>query len=152
MLSRRPVYLLATIGLMLWSVLAAWTAPEARSALGSGLHERLLAAEGRFVWDNGRQDYVFSDRPALAGLLGPSAEASLPALVDCIDDPRPAQATLDGKAVSLGVVCHQALRLVAYVEQPDWPGHVGPLATPEERTAAKAAWESALAEGRYVLH
>ncbi|MGF1631765.1 MAG: hypothetical protein ACFCUT_20000 [Kiloniellaceae bacterium] len=158
----RPTPTLAAEGVLLaWLVLAGLAilmtaglpaAAQARSALGSGLHDRLLAVEGRFVWDAERQDYVVSDRPALAGLLGPSSEASLPALVDCIDDPRPARATLDARSVSLGVVCYQALRLVAYVEQADWPGHVGPTATPAERSAAKRAWQTAFAEGRYILH
>src|SRR3546814_15058636 len=75
-------------------------------------------------------------------------ESDLPILVACIDDPRPARATLDGAPVTLGVVCYQALRLVAYVEATGWPGHIGPLASPAARRAAKRAWQAVLAEGR----
>lgn len=149
--------LLAIAGLAVLLAGASAAVPAARSALGSALHESLLRIEGAFVWNAARQGYLFSDRPGLAALLSPSPEASLPALVACLDDPRPARATLDGRAVTLGVVCYQALRLVAYVEAPDvrgeaWPGHIGPLAAPDERLVARRAWEAALAEGRYLLH
>src|SRR3546814_19245300 len=78
-------------------------------------------------------------------------ESDLPILVACIDDPRPARATLDGAPVTLGVVCYQALRLVAYVEAPGWPGHLAPLASPAHRSPAKPAWQAVLAAGRSAL-
>lgn len=154
MIPRRRFLTMAAVAILL---AGSGAALQARSALGSGLRDSLLAIEGEFRWDAARQDYVFSNRPGLAALLSPSAEANLPALVACIDDARPARATLGGRPVSLGVVCYAALRLMAYVEAPaeggeGWPGHIGPLATPDERRAAREAWESALAEGRYVLH
>ena len=130
-------------------------------ALGAGtaaplpaasLEDALLTYDGRFVWDAARQEFVFSDRPGLATLLGPAPDAHLATLVACIDDPRPARALLDGATVALGVLCYQALRLIAYVEAPDWPGHVDPRAAAAERQAARRAWEAALAEGRAVLH
>jgi hypothetical protein len=130
-------------------LLAAAASVEAADA---PLEDALLRFEGSFRWDAARGEHVFSDRPRLAALLGPSPEQRLAELAACIDDPRLAQATLDGKAVSLGGMCYQALRLLAYVEKPDWPGHIGPLATPAERRAARAAWQDALDEGAYVLH
>lgn len=116
------------------------------------LEEALLAVEGRFEWHAERQDFIFSDRPRLAGLLEPEPEQWLATLVDCIDDERQAGATLGGAPVNLGVMCYQALRLVAYVEAADWAGHIGPQATSAERRAAKQAWRAALDERRYVLH
>lgn len=142
-----PCRPLAALFLVL--ALAAGAAAPLRAA---ALEEALLAFEGRFTWDAARQEYVFSDRPGLAALLEPVREAHLATLVACIDDPRPARTLLDGAPVPLGVLCYQAMRLVAYVEAADWPGHVGPRATAAERRAAREAWETALAEGRAVLH
>jgi hypothetical protein len=122
------------------------------AATAASLEDSLLAYEGRFEWNAERQDYIFSDRPGLDGLLEPLRKDTLAKLVDCIDDPRSAAATLDGKPVSLGVMCYQALRQTAYVEADNWPGHIGPLAGPEARQAAKQAWQATLAEQRYVLH
>lgn len=116
------------------------------------LEDRLLTFEGRFEWQAARQDYVFSDRPGLAALVEPVSEAKLAILAGCIDDPRLAAARLDGKAAPLGALCYQALRLFAYVERQDWPGHIGIAATPEQRRAAKQAWRAVLARRSYVLH
>lgn len=121
-------------------------------AAATPVEDALQRFEGSFRWDTARSAHVFSDRPGLAALLEPSPEEKLADLVTCIDDPRPAQATLDGQAVSLGVMCYQALRLFAYVEKADWPGHIGPQAAPAERSAARAAWQAVLGEGAYVLH
>lgn len=140
----------STILTCLLALLLAAAAPAA--AADAPLEDALQRFEGSFRWDAARGEHDFSDRPGLAALLGAAPEQRLPELAACIDDPRPARATLDGKAVSLGVMCYQALRLLAYVEQPDWPGHIGPLATPAERRAARAAWQAVLEEGAYVLH
>ncbi|GAB4354967.1 MAG: hypothetical protein Kow00114_05040 [Kiloniellaceae bacterium] len=133
-------------GALLLAALAAGTAGAA------SLEESLRSFEGRFAWDAGRQDYIFSDRPGLAALIDPVTDDTLAALVACIDDPRPAAATLDGAPVSLGALCYQALRQSAYVEAENWPGYIGPLADPEARATAKRAWQAALAEGRAVPH
>ena len=135
--------------LVLAVALGAGAAAPLRAA---SLEEALLAFDGRFAWDAARQAHVFSDRPGLAALLEPAREDHLATLIACIDDPRRARALLDGAPVPLGVLCYQALRLVAYVEAENWPGHVAPNATPAERRAAREAWEAALAEGRTVLH
>lgn len=140
----------STILACLLALLLAVAAPLA--AADAPLEDALQRFEGSFHWDAARGEHVFSDRPGLAALLGPAPEQRLAELAACIDDPRPGRATLDGKAVSLGVMCYQALRLLAYVEQPDWPGHIGPLATPAERRTARAAWQAVLGEGAYVLH
>lgn len=137
--------------LRLLALLLALAAASPQAAAGD-LEDRLLAIEGRFEWQAGRQDHVFSDRPGLAALVEPVSEAKLAALADCIDDPRLAAARLDGKAAPLGALCYQALRLFAYVEKENWPGHIGAAATPEQRRAAKQAWQAALARHGYVLH
>ena len=142
-----PSRTLAVLALAM--ALGAGTAAPLRA---TPLEEALQAFAGHFTWDAARQDFVFSDRPGLAALLEPAPETHLATLVACIDDPRPARALLNGEPVRLGVLCYQALRLVAYVEAPDWPGHVGPLATAADRQAARKAWEAALAEGRAVPH
>lgn len=151
MTRRRPLAApLLTLALAL--LLALTAACAAETAPTERLEAALIGFEGRFEWDPARRDHVFSDRPGLAALLEPAPEARLADLAACIDDPRPARATLDGAAVPLGALCLQAIRLVAYVEAPDWPGHIGPLATPAERWAARRAWQKAIAEGGYVLH
>jgi len=124
----------------------------AGQASAAALEDSLLTFEGRFEWDAARQDYIFSDRPGLAALVEPVTEEKLAALAGCIDDPRLAAARLDGKAASLGALCYQALRLFAYVEAENWPGHIGPHADPAARAAAKRAWQAALTEHRYLLH
>lgn len=139
-------YLLRLLTLLL--ALAATPFP----ADAADLEDRLLAIEGRFEWQAGRQDHVFSERPALAALVEPVSEEKLAVLAGCIDDPRLAAARLDGKAAPLGALCYQALRLFAYVETQNWPGHIGAAATPEQRRAAKHAWQAALARHSYVMH
>lgn len=147
MINRQPILRQALLALLL---LGAAAAPLPAAA--GPLENDLLAFEGHFQWQDARQDYIFSDRPGLAALLEPITEDKLGALAGCIDDPRLAAARLDGKAVTLGVMCYQALRLFAYVERENWPGHIGPLADPKERRAARDAWLAALAEHGYVLH
>ncbi len=141
---RRPLLAL----LLLLGAVAGLSGPAAAGPL----EDDLLGFEGRFQWQDARQDYIFSDRPGLAALLEPITEDKLGALAGCIDDPRLAAVRLGGKAVTLGVMCYQALRLFAYVEKENWPGHIGPLAGPQERRAAKQAWLTALAGHDYVLH
>ena len=140
-MSFRPLLLVTAL------LLAGCTAGEPAA---TPLERALQTFEGRFEWSIARQDYSFSDRPGLGVLLGRERGALVPALVACIDDPRPAAATLDGRPVSLGVMCYQALRQTAYVEADNWPGHIGLFALPSERTAAKEAWQAALAEHRAV--
>jgi len=123
-----------------------------RAATAGSLEDSLMAFEGRFTWNTARGEHVFSDLPALGALLDPAGEEQLRVLVACIDDPRPARATLDGQPVSLGVMCYRALRLIAYVELPQWPGHIGPLATPAQRKAAREAWQEALRRGTYIYY
>src|SRR3546814_8170003 len=100
----RLIVTLAAVAIALATGAAAGGGP------GRALEAALLAAEGRFIWEDARQDYIFSDRSGLFELLSPMPESDLPILVACIDDPRPARATLDGAPVTLGVVCYQALR------------------------------------------
>lgn len=147
MTNRHQILRRALLALLLGAAAGA-SAPAAAGPLEDGL----LAFQGRFQWQDARQDYIFSDRPGLAALLEPITEDKLAALAGCIDDPRLAAARLDGKAVTLGVMCYQALRLFAYVERENWPGHIGPLADPQQRRAAKDAWRTALAGHDYVLH
>jgi len=116
------------------------------------LEGALLTFEGRFEWHIDRAEFLFSDRPGLGALLEPVDDKKLAALIACIDDPRPARATLDDEPVTLGVMCYQALRQLAYVEEDNWPGHIDPLTMPADRTAAKQAWQAALAAHRIVLH
>jgi hypothetical protein len=148
MITRSPTLRRALPALALLLGAAAASGPAAAGPL----EDDLLTFEGRFQWQDARQDYIFSDRPGLAALLEPVTEDKLRALAACIDDPRLAAARLDGKAVTLGVMCYQALRLFAYVEKENWPGHIGPLADRQQRRAAKEAWLAALAEHGYVLH
>jgi hypothetical protein len=124
----------------------------AGAAVAATLEDSLLALDGRFEWNSARQDYIFSDRPGLAALVEPVTEEKLATLAGCIDDPRLAAARHDGKAATLGALCYQALRLLAYVEAENWPGHIGAAATPEQRRAAKEAWQATLTQHSYVLH
>ncbi len=60
---RRPLLAL----LLLLGAVAGLSGPAAAGPL----EDDLLGFEGRFQWQDARQDYIFSDRPGLAALLEP---------------------------------------------------------------------------------
>src|SRR3546814_14763717 len=103
----RLIVTLAAVAIALATGAAAGGGP------GRALEAALLAAEGRFIWEDARQDYISSDRAGLYELLSTMPESDLPVLVAWLDDPPPARATVDGAPVNPVVVCYQALRLVA---------------------------------------
>ncbi len=130
------------------------------------LVEALRVFEGRFDWRSDLGWYVFNEMENLRKLVeshNPNFESHDPdpvwnTLVGCIDDLRPARATLDGKkTVVVGVVCYQAFRLFVTHEETDatgdiaqtWAGHIEPTATPSELSAAKKAWLQVLKDKTY---
>lgn len=130
------------------------------------LVEGLRVFEGRFEWRKDLGWYDFNEMEKLRELIEarkPNFESHDPdpvwnTLVGCIDDLRPARATLDGKKpVVVGVVCYQALRLFVTHEETDasgdiaqtWVGHIEPTATPDELAAAKKAWLQVLKDKTY---
>lgn len=139
---------------------------DAKPTADVELVEALRVFEGRFDWRSDLGRYVFNEMENLQKLIesrNPNLESHDPdpvwnTLVDCIDDLRPARATLDGKkTVVVGVVCYQALRLFVTHEETDttgdiaqtWAGHIEPTATPSELSAAKKAWLQVLKDKTY---
>ena len=131
------------------------------TAADVGLAEEIRMVEGRFDLWKEKNRYVFSAMMKLEKIVSSrKPDVAIHQLVDCVDDLRPSNATLNGKALVVGVVCYQALtQTVAHEETgPDgdivlkWPGHISPTATPGELAAAKKAWKKVLREGTYSFH
>lgn len=84
-------------------------------------------------------------------------ETALRELVDCLDDSTPSRSTYAGKTVPVGVICYEAITVLAYHEPvdadgdiaPHWPGDVPPTATVEELEAAERAWRQVLKDKTY---
>lgn len=82
---------------------------------------------------------------------------ALEELVECLDDTTPSHSTYAGTAVAVGVICHEAITVLAYHEPvaadgdiaQHWSGHVVPTATPDELKAAKHAWQRVLEKMTY---
>lgn len=86
-------------------------------------------------------------------------ETALRELIDCLDDTTPSRSTYAGKAVPVGVICYEAISVLAYHEPvdadgdiaPHWPGDVPPTATVEELQAAERAWRRVLKDKTYIF-
>lgn len=137
----------------------AWVAAHADSL--ERMVARLATLPGEFVRRDHRT-WVFSDGGG--PLHGPAAfgHAAVARLVACLDDARPAAATVDGRPVLVGAMCGHALRWMAYPRELEaesgWadrpersPFEVEPTASPDELRAAKAAWSRAVRNGTYSL-
>jgi len=124
------------------------------------LIDRLRYVEGTFVNPvAGRWDFT-GDRSALVAFerFGDTAVARL---VDCLDRPEFAAATVRARRVHMGYMCYAALARVAYYEwhqhqdvekTPSWAGEVPATASADELRRAKAAWLIVANKRLYFLH
>ncbi len=84
-------------------------------------------------------------------------DVALEELVECLDDTTPSRSTYAGTAVAVGVICHEAITVLAYHEPvaadgdiaQHWAGDVMPTATPDALKAAKHAWRQVLENMTY---
>ena len=95
------------------------------------------------------------DREVLTSFY-PFGDEAVRALVDCMDDPRLTSVLAEGERVPMGVLCAEALGLMAYAAEHedgdgDWVGTVEPTATPAELKAAKDAWLEVVESGGYRI-
>ena len=123
------------------------------------LVDSLRRLPGRFEAGRNAFDLRFVGQTGVFAALAKHGDSAVRALADCLDDVRPAAATLRGRPVVTGVMCDEALTSVATYEAADragdsdanWPGYVRPDATPEALRAAKRAWSDVVRRRAYVL-
>jgi hypothetical protein len=117
---------------------------------------RKLPGEFRF-FDPEQTGYVFTGGDALFREIAALDSAAVPTLVECLGNAEPAAATLEGRPVSLAVLCFRALTWTRWFETrrrsrslPLGPGGVGGVrlrSTPEELIRARNWWRAYLAAG-----
>ena len=81
------------------------------------------------------------------------------AVVGCLDNESQTRVLLEGRRVSVGVLCLEALDRTAMYEaadstgdiDPGWPGYASRAATAAELRAAKESWRKVLARRAYLL-
>lgn len=105
-----------------------------------------------YTWRGDLNRYDYSAKVELDRILsGRYPKSTVAVLIECLDDTSASASVLDGKPVSLGIVCYEGLSLLVYYEPTDaggdvaanWPGFISPKASPEEMRNAKAAWKRA---------
>jgi hypothetical protein len=132
-------------------------APPPAAAQGVGLRGSLAEIGGAYQWNAELKTHVFSDKPAIATVIGEGSDQTIAELVECLDDTAPARTVLEGRPVPVGVLCHEALGQIVYYEPTDpngdvarsWPGHIEPSATPAELQGAKRAWQDVVGRKAY---
>ena len=101
--------------------------------------------------------WVFSGDRKLFEVIAAHGDSAVARLVDCLDNTTAALATVEGRPVSMGVLCYEALRFTAYAEPEgidsgEWPGTVMPTTTGQGLRDAKAAWLKVVRQRGYRLH
>ncbi len=122
---------------------------------------KLANIEGEFVWNEKLKRHVYSEMELVENALALEDRNELISiLVNCIDNPTSSNSILNGRNVSLGIMCYQGLSQTAYYEVEDrtgdikssWPGHILPTANPDELLEAKRAWLEVVASKSYILY
>jgi hypothetical protein len=130
------------------------------AAPGVDLPTQLAQIRGEYRWDSKLDRYVYTETLALAAAVDAyDPHSAVATLVGCLDDTAETRSTLDLKPVAIGVVCYEALSVLAYYEPTDssgdvasgWPGHITPTATAGQLVAAKKAWTLVLEQQMYIL-
>lgn len=129
----------------------------AAPAPAQDVRSRLSRLAGRYEWNEGVRGYVFTDKSAIADIVGEGSDATINELVECLDDGTPSAATLEGRRLPTGVLCREALGQIVYYESTGpngdiaarWPGNIGPTATTDELAAAKRVWREVIAKKLY---
>ncbi len=110
-----------------------------------------------YAWNDDVRGYLFSDKAAIAEVVGEGSDATIDQLVECLDDQTPSATTLKGQQVPTGVLCREALGQIIYYEATGpngdiaakWPGNIAPTATGADLQAAKRAWQEVVAKKLY---
>ena len=130
---------------------------SATDSMGSLIH-RLRTATGTFQREGDGAYRLSGDRGLLEAMRA-FGDSAVSRLVACLDDTTTATATLDDRPVTLGVMCNEALRAVAYYEATDqsggltsWPGSVDARASVDQLVRAKQAWQQVVRRRAYVLY
>lgn len=108
-------------------------------------------------WEYDGAGGMFAALAALADSEPALADTAVVRLVACLGEPAPARAQLDGRAISMGVLCYKALSVFAYHEEtgPDgeltteWPGYLPPDPSPAQLQAVQRAWQTVVREKSY---
>lgn len=149
--SRRQNARVATAGSVPRAVV---TAPPASSVALSALVDSLRRLSGAFTQSPAKV-WLFSGDPSVFSTLFDRGDSAVVALVNCIDRPELAAATVDGKRVALGVMCATALLRIAsaieYEDSGDWAGIIKPTATHIQLQDARKEWEKVIAKRSYRL-
>jgi hypothetical protein len=132
-------------------------APKEQAAPVQDMRSQLSRLSGMYEWNDDVRGYVFSDKPAIAEIVGEGSDATIDQLVECLDDLAPSVTTLKGQQVPTGVLCREALGQIVYYEATTpngdiaakWPGNVEPTATGADLQAAKRAWREVVAKKLY---
>ncbi len=123
--------------------------------------EALTNIDGEFVWNKKLARHIYNEMEAIENAISrKNPDKVVTVLVNCIDDSSPSNSTLNGKHVSLGLVCYQALSQTAYYEptgnigdiKKTWPGHILPTASAHEFQEAKRAWLNVINTKSYILY
>jgi len=121
----------------------------------------LTHIDGEYVWNKKLSRHIYNKMALIETIVSPeNPEKLMTILANCIDDSTPSRSTLNGKHLSLGVICYQALSQTAYYEPTDstgdikefWPGHILPTANAQEMRAAKRAWLDVVSAKSYILY
>jgi len=123
------------------------------------LIDRLSITSG--VWLQGAE-WSSLDIPRLLDAFEPFGDSAVVRLVDCMDDDRPAAATVERDTIARGAMCYAALTHIAYYEafahRPDdehmmdpWRGDMSLGASPSVRRKAQAAWRAVVRLKAYHL-
>jgi len=144
-----------------------WGCFNAPSRTGEGSREQAVSAQeirsqlsrlgGRYEWNDAVQSYVFTDKQAIAEIVGEGSIATIDQLVECLDDQTRSATVLKGKQLPTGVLCREALGQIIYYETTGpngdiaakWPGNIEPTATGADLQAAKRAWREVVAKKLY---
>ena len=130
---------------------------DSRAVSLTVLIDSLTRIKGEFTsWEQGR--WEFTGDASVRRAFDAYGDSAVVRLVECLDRIEPAQATVRGRRVPMGVMCYWTLRRLAYYEWYDdpeyregWPGEIPPTASPEELRAAREAWSAVVREKRHVL-
>ena len=121
------------------------------------LIQGLRTLDGMFV-QGSDSSWTFTPESPLFAEIARFGDRAVSELVACIDDIRPARATIDGRQVYTGVMCYEVLRRFIYYEHwdpeikgysPDWAGYLTPTAAPAELRTAKRLWLTVLRNRSY---
>ena len=152
----------SVVFIFLWILLTAAGCTLTFSEKDKSLRDllsRLRSVQGEYERSSNRGVWEFKGNRDLFVAIAAYEDFAMPRLVECLGRTEASAVTVNGRPVPLGVVCYQALMTTAYYEHGDangditfdWPGYIGPEASPEQLKAAQAAWHDVVKKKLYVI-